>query len=110
MNKKAVIKTLRKDFEIILMQQLMFNNMQVKQDELHRLYYIFRQQKGSNCYITDSNTATLIRMERASANRPVVEILTYNYNDGIPDSINISHKNFTFNIQLKKINRNNVTQ
>jgi hypothetical protein len=104
LDKKAVIKTLRKDFEIVLMQQLDESRMIVKKDATD-LYYIFPQSKGSNCYITDSSSTYLVKMERASGSKAVVEIITANYINGTPDSIGISHKNFTFNIQLKKIQR-----
>jgi hypothetical protein len=74
------------------------------------LYYIFPQKKGYNYYITDSTGNKLIRTERVSKTKTVVEATMQNYSNGIPDTISIKHKTFNFTIGLKKIERDNVTQ
>jgi len=103
MNKKAVIITLRKDFELI-----MFRNMDsVKQDALTDsglVYYAFPQSKGVNYYITDPNCGRLVKMQRASDKKPVMEAFFIGNSAGeSPDSISIQHLNFNFSIGLKKI-------
>lgn len=102
MDKKAVLTTLRKDFELLLMQHL---NMQqafvLKKDGL--FYYGFPETKGNNYYITDSTCRQLIRLERASRRKPVVIAEMRNYADGMPDTIGISHTTFNFTIGLKKL-------
>ena len=104
MDRKAVIKTLRKDFELILMDPLDFSHAYLRTaDQLK--YYVFPQVKGLNYYITDITNTELVRMERASKRKTVVTILTKNYNSGLPDSIGITHNNFHFIIGLKKIER-----
>ncbi len=104
MNKKPVIKTLRNDFQLVLMNRLDSNNLSVrKKDGL--LYYVFPQTKGYSYYITDSSKTTLVRMERASDRKTVVEAIMNNYVNGIPDTIGISHKTFSFTIGLKRIER-----
>jgi hypothetical protein len=104
MNKKSVLKTLRKDFELILMEHLDNKVISVRtKDGL--MYYIFPQQKGYNFYITDSTGDNLIRMERASKRKTVVETTMHNYINGIPDTIDIQHKTFNFTIGLKRIER-----
>lgn len=104
MNKKSVIKTLQHDFELILMQHLNNTPATVKtQDDL--LYFIFPQTKGYNYYITNADGTELIRMERASNKKIIVEAVMQNYVDGIPDTIGISHKTFEFKIGLKRIER-----
>ena len=106
MDKKAVIKTLRKDFEIILMQPERMHNGYVKQDvDSAYNYYTFPQQKGFNYYITDTACSSLIRLERASASKAVVKIEMLDYKNGLPDSIGITHTNFNFNIGLKKLDK-----
>jgi hypothetical protein len=105
MNKTAVLKTLRKDFELILMNQLDSSNVDIRKDSSGLLYYIFPQEKGFNYYITDSAGNQLVRMERASKRKVVMEAITQNYINGIPDSIAISHKTFNFTIGLKRIER-----
>jgi len=102
MDKAAVLITLRKDFEIVLMQHLAMDKAFVlKKDGL--IYYGFPQEKGNNYYITDSSCQRLLRLERASQRKPVVTVLMQDYRDGIPDSIGISHQNFNFTIGLKKL-------
>lgn len=104
MNKKPVIKTLRKDFELIMMENLDEGKMKIqKNDSL--LYYTFRQSKGYYHYITNLSGNTLVRMERANKRNPVVEAIMHNYVNGVPDTIGITHNNFDFTIGLKKIKR-----
>jgi hypothetical protein len=104
MNKKAVIKTLRKDFELILMEGLDSAALSVRTSN-GLTYYVFPQTKGYNYYITDSTGDKLVRMERASKRKTVVEAIMKNYINGIPDTIGISHKTFNFTIGLKRIER-----
>jgi len=102
MDKAAVLTTLRKDFELLLMQHLDTGKaFLLKKDGL--FYYGFPQSKGNNYYITDSTCRQLIRLERASKRKPVVIAVMQNYTDGMPDSIGISHTNFNFTIGLKKL-------
>ncbi len=104
MNKKSVLKTLRKDFQLILMERLDSSTASVRNNN-GLLYYIFPQSKGYNYYITDSTGSELLRMERASSSKTVVEAMMKHYINGIPDTIGISHKTFDFNIGLKRIER-----
>jgi hypothetical protein len=104
MNKKPVIKTLKKDFELILVNVQDSIKASLRKDAGH-LYYIFPKQKGSFCYITDLAGTRLITMEICSPHKPIVQAIMENLKDGVPDTIGISHSNFTFNIGLKKIVR-----
>jgi len=104
MNKKAVLKTLRKDFELILMDNLDSAALSVRTSNGLK-YYVFPQAKGYNYYITDSTGDKLVRMERASKRKTVVEAIMSDYKNGIPDTIGISHKTFNFTIGLKRIER-----
>lgn len=104
MNRKAVIKTLRHDFELVLMNRLDHSNASVR-SQGGQLYYIFPQEKGYHYYITNENGAELLRMERASSKKVIMEAVMKNYRNGIPDTIGISHKTFEFNIGLKRIER-----
>lgn len=102
MDKEAVLITLRKDFELLLMQHLDTEKAFVlKKDGL--FYYGFPQTKGNNYYITDSACQQLTRLERASKRKPVVTAVMQNYAGGMPDSIGISHTKFNFTIGLKKL-------
>lgn len=102
MDKKPVLTTLRKDFEIVLMQHLNLSKAFIRKKD-SMLYYGFPQQKGNNYYITDSSCHRLIRLERGSNRKPVVLAYMQDYHDGMPDSISISHTGFSFDIGLKKL-------
>jgi len=104
MNKKPVIKTLKKDFELILLPDKNEQAAYLRKDD-HSLYYIFPKQKGSFCYITNLDGTEMTTMEISSPHKPIVNAIMKNYINGIPDTIGISHKNFTFNIGLKRIER-----
>ena len=104
MNKKSVIKTLQHDFELILMINLDNSKASVRtKDGL--TYFVFPQTNGFNYYITNQSGGNLVRMERASNKKTIVEAVMNNYVGGIPDTIGISHKTFEFNIGLKRIER-----
>lgn len=104
LNKKSVIKTLQHDFELVLMNNLDNSKAIVKTNE-GLTYFIFPQSKGFNYYITNQTGNELVRMERASNKKIIVEAVMKNYINGIPDTIGISHKTFEFNIGLKRIER-----
>ncbi|MFZ1369020.1 MAG: hypothetical protein WAR78_01475 [Ferruginibacter sp.] len=104
LNKRSVIKTLQHDFELVLMNNLENSRATVKtKDRL--IYFIFPQTKGYNYYITNQTGDELVRMERASGKKTIVEAVMKNYIKGVPDTIGISHKTFDFNIGLKRIER-----
>lgn len=104
MDRKAVVKTLRKDFELVLMESLDTTTAYIRKDGQF-IYYVFPQSKGFNYYLTDSTGNELVRMERASKRKAVVTVITRNYTDHLPDTIGITHHNFDFTIGLKKIER-----
>ncbi|HEY2648525.1 MAG TPA: hypothetical protein VGI38_05000 [Puia sp.] len=103
MNKAALIKTLRKDFELIL-----FKNMDESKSysliDSDTIYHAYPQTKGVNYYVTDDQCNRLVKMQRSSKKKPVMEAFFYDYLTGqSPDSIFIHHLNFNFSISLKKI-------
>ncbi len=104
MDKKAVKKTLRKDFELIMMNDLE-NKTSYSRKDSSLVYIAFPQTKGTYYYITNMDCSELVKMQRASNSKAVVEAIMKNYVNGIPDTIGISHKNFNFDIGLKRIER-----
>jgi hypothetical protein len=103
MNKTALIKTLRKDFELIIFRNTGKNESYTLMDS-PMVYHAYPQTKGVNYYITDEQCSHLIKMQRSSDKKPVMEALFYNSLPGkSPDSISIRHLNFKFSISLKKI-------
>lgn len=104
MNRKAVLKTLQHDLELLLMQDLDYSGAFVRMGN-GLLYHIFPKRKGYHYYITDSSVNTLVRLERASGRKVITETIMKDYIGGIPDTIGISHKTFGFTIGLKRIER-----
>jgi len=105
MDKKAVIKTLRKDFELIMMYNIPMQDAYVLKNKENYYYYAFPQEKGINYYIIDSACSQLLSMERSSKRKVVVEAVMQQYHNGLPDTIGITHKNFNFTIGLKRLEK-----
>jgi hypothetical protein len=104
MNKKTVIKTLRKDFELILWQHTGVATGRVLSNGTDH-YYAFPQEKGTNYYITDSTCTHFLRAEKASRKKAIVIAHLLDYREGIPDSVSIVHQTFHFTIALKRIHQ-----
>jgi hypothetical protein len=104
MDKGPVIKTLKKDFELIMMQEQTVKSAYLAADS-SSVYYIIKRPKGYFCYVTDKAGTKLERAEIASPRKPIVDAVMLDYKMGIPDSIGITHKNFSFAISLKRLER-----
>ena len=102
MNKKAVITTLRKDFELVLMNRL---DKETEKSFSDSLYRYFRYGRGHEVVyvVTDTACRRLERLELASRRKPKVQVSLPGFAGGIPSDIVITHRNFTFDITLKRI-------
>ncbi len=100
LDKKVIVKALHNDLELVILHQDL--SKAVMLTDSVNTYTAIPTPKGNNYYITD-HCAKLIRIEKSSRVKPVVEVEMLNYIDGVPDSINIEHLNFKFNITLKKV-------
>jgi hypothetical protein len=103
MDRKPVIQTLQKDFELILFKNMGSGKTYTLRDS-SKDYHAFPQIKGVNYYITDTACHQLLGMQRASARKPVMEAFSAGQAGDAPDSISIRHLNFNFTILLKKLN------
>lgn len=101
MNKKAVINTLRKDFELMLMKNMDLSNVETLSDSTGLFNKIL---KGDEIIyiVTDSDCVQLKRIISATSRKSKVT-LTMNTPANVPDSVNIHHEKFKFIISLKKI-------
>lgn len=102
MNRKAVIKTLRKDFALLLMQPVVpykSHGMLLEGEN----YHVFSEGKDHYYYITDADCSRIVRMERGSKRKKVSTIFSTADDRNIPDSIRIQHHNFDFTITLKRL-------
>lgn len=104
MDKKAVVNTLRKDFELVLMRDLDKKKPEIFSFEGLR-WFAYEGDKEKDYYITDSTCRELVRVEKGSKRKYKLKMVMQNYVNGIPDTIGITHRKFNFNIGLKYINR-----
>ena len=104
MNKEALIRTLRKDFELLLFRNMASRKYYALKDS-GLIYHAFPQSEGVNYYISDSICRRLVKMQRASTKKPVMEAVIFgNSLVTAPDSISIRHFNIShFSITLKQI-------
>jgi hypothetical protein len=103
MDKKAVVKTLRSDFELVLLRPDLSRAHMMQDSNYH--YTVVPTGKGNNYYITDTACQQLERIEKSSKRKPVVKVWMEHYNAGVPDTINIRHQGFKFNISLQRVQK-----
>jgi hypothetical protein len=103
MDKKAVVKTLRKDFEMVLMRQDPSTATVYTMNGLR--YTAFDLPKGKIYYITDADCKTLLRVENGSKRKPVVEAYLSHYRNGVPDSLLVQHKKVKFTISSQRVEK-----
>ena len=102
LDKKVIVKALHNDLELVILHQDLSRAVLLTDATYN--YTAIPTKKGNNYYITDK-CSKLIRIEKSSKVKPVVEVQMLNYKAGVPDSIRIEHKNFKFNIELKKVEK-----
>lgn len=103
MDKKAVVKTLEQDFALVLLRPDL-QQAHIATDARYR-YIVVPTGKGNNYYITDTACTELVRIEKSSQRRPAVTVWLQHYTNGVPDTINIRHEHFKFNISLQKVEK-----
>ena len=107
MKKKAVINTLRNDFELALMTNIEKHPRELyKKDSL--FYHRYTNEDLFDYYITDSSCSQLIRIEKASKRKIKMDMIMQHYHNKMPDTIGITHHNFRFNIGLKRLETENI--
>jgi hypothetical protein len=102
MNRKPVIKTLKKDFELALMINVIDSNANAFTRD-GAIYHQFKNEDLYDYYITDSGCSKLLRIEHADDRKVKTTIIMHDYVNGIPDTIGITHHNIKFNIGLKRL-------
>ncbi|HTE32639.1 MAG TPA: hypothetical protein VK666_19800 [Chryseolinea sp.] len=98
LNKKPVLTTLRKDFELILglpFRDAAFERF-IAGDEV---YFGVKQKNETAYFITQKDCASLQRMERGSARKRIVSVTVSA--PGYPSPEQIELKHYTFDLQIK---------
>jgi len=103
MDKKVIVKTLRNDFELVLLRASLEKATMLQDSGYH--YIAVPTAKGNNYYITDTACTRLERIEKSSKRKPVVKVWMRHYEQGVPDTILIQHQNFKFNISLQQVKK-----
>ncbi len=104
-NRKPVITALRKDFELLLLQQHeLFGQEHSFQFEGNR-YNPYRRGDEKIWLVTDQSCTKLIKVLRSSKRKEMVELSRYPSAAATPDSVWINHKTFNFTIALKKLDQ-----
>ncbi len=104
LNNKIVIRQLKEDIGYLFMYDIDVSSASVKQDN-NQQYFEFDGKKTKTYYITDSKCLKLLRVENATKIKKKIIIDLSDYKSGMPDSVNIAHQLFQFNISLKQIDR-----
>jgi hypothetical protein len=103
MDKPAIVKTLQQDFELVLLRPDL-RNAYVAKDDNYR-YVVVPTEKGNNYYITNADCTELVRIEKSSRRKPVVQVWMEHYRNQVPDTIRIQHTGFNFNISLQHVEK-----
>jgi hypothetical protein len=103
LDRKAVINTLRKDFALMLRLPFTSSRLEVFRLE-DEILTAAPQKNGTAYFITDTECASLRRLEWASKGKRVVSIVVEGPYEQ-PVSMQIDHHNFNMTIRLKKISR-----
>lgn len=104
LNKKPVIRALQRDFELVLMNEGGKIPGEMRKNEMY-FYHGYPKGKKQAWYLTDTACQQLMGAELSSKRKPLVRMEFINIKAGSPDSIQINHLNFAFNIALKKLVR-----
>ena len=109
LNRKSVINTLRKDFEIILMQSL--DEWPILSYSKSGLYFyaVPDPEDDSDYYVTSPDCTNLVRVEKGGRKK-VLEAFFSNYTNRIPGEVTLSHTTFNMKISLIKLDIENANQ
>lgn len=109
LNKKVVINTLRKDFEIILMHSL--DEWPILSYSKSDLYYyaVPDPDNEADYYVTSWDCTNLVRVEQGGRKK-VLEAFFRNYENRIPGEITLNHTTFNMKINLIKLDIENANQ
>jgi hypothetical protein len=105
LDKDALVKTLQKDMNLLLMKNLDRSSETVLRGSNNELYHRFQLEKGHAYYIIKSGQ--LVRIENAGKSKVITVDLTGKATDkAMPESALFDHHKANFTIQLNKIEAN----
>lgn len=105
LDRKSVIQTLRKDFELILQKPFQSPPAEAYQNEKGQTLFAYPQKNETAYFITDKDCASLQGFEVGSGRKRKSSVIFYGKDMQGPDSINLQHQTFNMNITLRKLAR-----
>lgn len=105
-NKPVVLKTIKKDIEILLMNNLREKHMQILSDNNHT-YTIYKtdDEKDFNYYFIENSSKKISRIEHAGKKTKKISYSLENYDGNFPSKIRIHHYDISLNIELNLLKR-----
>jgi hypothetical protein len=102
LDRKAVLKTIQKDFELVIGLPFRTSNYTryLSGDEV---YFGYNQKKDWAYFITSKDCASLQRLERGSLRKRIVSATISSPGYPVPDRIEITHHTFDMQITLSRI-------
>lgn len=104
LNKKLVIRQLKKDIGLLFMYNCNLAEVQTFSTE-EELNFTFVNGNEETYYISDLQCSNIKRIENVVDNHKKVIINMYGNKGLMPDSVMLAHQNFEFTISLKQIIR-----
>ncbi|NOS55080.1 MAG: hypothetical protein HOP37_02365 [Cyclobacteriaceae bacterium] len=104
LDKKPIIQTLRKDFELTLGIPFRGVTPEVWTMNTEKWYGV-KQKNETSYFITDTECASLLRLELGSTRKKKTEVFIRGKDPHDPDSVQIKHYNFAMQIELRKLMR-----
>ena len=109
LNRKPVIKTLQKDFELMLGTP--FTQGAIQSWKTHEeTFFGVTQKKETAYFITDKDCSSLRRLEWGTKRKRKVSIQIMGSEYSLPDTIAITHYTFPLQIRLTRFQKNDSSQ
>ena len=102
LDKQIVLKTLRKDFELIMMKSMHNKAVLSYTDHNYNWYASPNSQKGIDYYVTNQECTELIRIENGGRKK-ALEVRFSNFVGQVPGKIHLKHFTFEMEINLTKL-------
>ena len=100
---KAVINTLRKDFELILFPRT--NQLLKSFTSDNEIWYALSSKNETDYFITNHDCTSFLRAEKTGKGKKKVEMKMSGAPHLAPDSVHLQHYTFNMQISLKKLDR-----
>jgi hypothetical protein len=109
LNRKPVIKTLRKDFELMLGEPFTQGGLQSWKTP-EETFYGVGQKKETAYFITDKGCSSLRRLELGTKRKRKISIQIIGAGYPLPDTLDITHYTFPLQIRLMRFQKNDSSQ